>query len=37
MKSPQFLNIKKYSEGYLLGDANALIEWLCKTYNLPKP
>ena len=37
MKSPQFLNIKKYSDGYLLGDANALIEWLCQTYNLPKP
>jgi DNA topoisomerase-1 len=37
MKSPQFLNIKKFTEGYLGCDANTLIEWLCKTNNLPKP
>jgi topoisomerase IA-like protein len=37
MKSPQFLNIKKFSEGYLGCDENVLIEWLCKTYKLPMP
>lgn len=36
MKSPQFLNIKKFPEGYLMCEANILIEWLCKTYKLPK-
>jgi topoisomerase IA-like protein len=37
MKSPQFLNIKKFSEGYLGCDENILVEWLCKTYKLPMP
>lgn len=36
MKSPQFLNIKKFPEGYLGCDANVLVDWLCKTYKLPK-
>ena len=37
MKSPQFLNIKKFSEGYLGCDENVLVEWLRKTYKLPMP
>jgi len=37
MKSPKFLNIKKFSEGYFGCDPSILIEWLCKTYKLPAP
>ena len=37
MSSPQFLNIKKFSEGYLGCEPIILIDWLCKTYNLPNP
>lgn len=37
MGSPQFLNIKKFSEGYLGCEPTILINWLCKTYNLPNP
>jgi hypothetical protein len=36
MKSPQFLNIKKFPEGYLGCEANVLIEWLYTIYKLPK-
>ena len=36
MKSPQFLNIKKFPDGYLGCDVNVLVDWLCKTYKLPK-
>jgi topoisomerase IA-like protein len=36
MKSPQFLNIKKFPEGYLGCEPNVLIEWLCKIYKIPK-
>jgi len=35
MGSPQFLNIKKFPEGYLGCEPTILIDWLCKTYNLP--
>jgi len=35
MKKPQFLNIKKCPHGFLTCDVNVLVEWLCKTYNLP--
>ena len=37
MGSPRFLNIKKFSEGYLGCEPTILINWLCKTYNLPNP
>jgi len=37
MSSPQFLNIKKFSQGYLGCEPKILIDWLCKTYNLPNP
>lgn len=37
MSSPQFLNIKKFPEGYLGCEPTILIDWLCKTYNLPNP
>ena len=35
MKKPQFLNIKKFPEGYLTCEKEILINWLCETYNLP--
>ncbi len=35
MKSPQFLNVKKCPIGYLKCEVSELVEWLCKTYNLP--
>ena len=35
MKKPQFLNIKKFQEGYLTCEKEILISWLCDTYNLP--
>ena len=34
MKSPKFLNIKKFPEGYLGCEPSVLIDWLCKTYKL---
>lgn len=34
MKKPTFLNIKKFSEGFLKCDANVLIDWLTEEYNL---
>lgn len=35
MKKPQFLNIKKFNEGFFGCDATTLVDWLSKTYNLP--
>ena len=37
MKKPEFLNIKKFKEGFLTCEANTLVEWLCTTYKLPQP
>jgi DNA topoisomerase-1 len=34
MNKPQFFNINKFNEGFSTCDANDLIEWLIKTYNL---
>jgi hypothetical protein len=34
MKRPQFLNIKKFNEGYFNCQAETLIEWLKETYNI---
>ena len=34
MQKPQFLNIKKFKEGYLNCKEETLIEWLVDTYNL---
>ena len=34
MKKPQFLNIKKFPEGYMTCQSDVLIDWLCKIYNL---
>lgn len=34
MQKPQFLNIKKFKEGYLNCKEETLIEWLCDTYKL---
>lgn len=35
MKSPQFLNIKKFPEGFFACEPETLVNWLCKTYKLP--
>lgn len=34
MKKPQFLNIKKFPEGFLTCEKEILIDWLLDTYNL---
>ena len=34
MKKPQFLNIKKFPEGYSTCEKGVLINWLCETYNI---
>jgi DNA topoisomerase-1 len=34
MAKPQFLNIKKFEEGFMTCDAETLIKWLTITYNL---
>jgi DNA topoisomerase I len=36
MKKPKFLNIKKCPHGFLTCSIETLVEWLCKTYKLPK-
>jgi DNA topoisomerase-1 len=36
MKVPKFLNVKKCPIGYLKCEVSELVEWLCKTYKLPK-
>jgi DNA topoisomerase-1 len=35
MKKPEFLNIKKFKDGYFDCDAAVLVDWLHKTYKLP--
>jgi len=35
MQKPEFLNIKKFNEGFFTCDAETLITWLINTYNLP--
>ena len=37
MKAPQFLNIKKFPEGFLTCETETLVRWLQTTYNLPTP
>jgi DNA topoisomerase-1 len=37
MKKPEFLNIKKFKEGFLTCEAETLIKWLCDTYHLTEP
>lgn len=37
MKAPQFLNIKKFPEGFLTCETDTLVKWLQTTYNLPDP
>jgi topoisomerase IA-like protein len=34
MSKPQFLNIKKFKEGFLSCDVHSLINWLKETYNI---
>jgi hypothetical protein len=34
MAKPQFLNIKKFEEGFMTCDAQTLIKWLTITYKL---
>ena len=34
MKKPQFLNIKKFKEGFFNCEAETLIDWLRETYNI---
>jgi DNA topoisomerase-1 len=36
MKKPQFLNIKKFPEGFSVCDPNVLIEWVYQKYNIPR-
>lgn len=35
MAKPEFLNIKKFNEGFFACEAQTLINWLINTYNLP--
>jgi hypothetical protein len=35
MQKPEFLNIKKFNEGFFTCDTETLITWLTNTYNLP--
>lgn len=37
MKKPDFLNIKKFNEGFFACEVDTLVKWLCETYNLPDP
>lgn len=34
MKSPQFLNIKHFPDGFMICSAEILVEWVRKTYNI---
>jgi DNA topoisomerase-1 len=36
MPKPEFYNIKKFREGFSNCNTDVLINWLCKTYNMPK-
>jgi len=37
MNKPEFLNIKKFPEGFLTCEKDTIVEWLCEKYNLPCP
>lgn len=37
MKSPSFLNIKKFPEGYMACKIDTLVHWLCETYQIREP
>ena len=37
MKKPEFLNIKKFPEGFLTCEKSTMINWLCEKYKLPDP
>jgi len=37
MKKPQFLDIKKFNQGFLTCEIQTLVNWLCETYKLPTP
>ena len=37
MKKPEFLNIKKFNEGFFACEVDTLVTWLCETYSLPEP
>jgi len=37
MNKPEFLNIKKFPDGFFKCEEKTLIKWLCDTYNLPTP
>ena len=34
MKTPKFLNIKKFPEGFLGCEPATLVKWCCDTYNI---
>jgi len=35
MKKPDFLNIKKFPQGYAVCSIETLVNWLRETYHLP--
>jgi DNA topoisomerase-1 len=37
MKKPEFLNIKKFPEGFLTCETSTIVDWLCEKYKLPDP
>jgi len=37
MKTPKFLNIKGFKEGFFACSTDTLVKWLCETYKLPNP
>lgn len=37
MKKPEFLNIKKFPEGFLTCETTTIVNWLCEKYKLPDP
>jgi DNA topoisomerase-1 len=37
MKKPEFLNIKKFPEGFLTCEVATIVNWLCDKYKLPEP
>jgi len=37
MKNPEFLNIKKFPEGFLTCEITTIVNWLCEKYKLPDP
>lgn len=37
MEKPQFLNIKKFQEGFAVCKIESLVRWICDTYKIPNP